>query len=480
MDRHLPIAAVALLAMTVPASADLLWGANGHPFSAYPGTSYERQIDYLKDLGMKSYRVDVASADSVPALARLVSAAKGSGVEILPVITPHFDLDKEGAGALREKARQLAFALGSRFRSDIRVWELGNEMENYAIIQPCEMRDNGVQYPCEWGPAGGVDVLDYYGPRWAKVGAVLKGLSEGMTEADPTIRKAMGTAGWGHIGAFERMRQDGIEWDITVWHSYGQDPEWAFKQIARYGQPIWVTEFNNPLGSQPGDQAQADGLIKAMKQLRDLQARYNVEAAHIYELMDETYWAPDFEAYMGLVRLNGSQADGWVPGEPKPAYFAAREHIRGPVTLPRPGRSCDLAAVQAVQPRSAREASFGYCLVLGSYGPAGDVRRWAEKLKAGEFTFVGMLMNMLTSEEFGTRYADFSMTDREYVEFLYQMMLGRPADGQGLESYASQLRGGSTTRRNVAVGIITSAEFAQKHAAILNAGSRVVDAVPPG
>ena len=128
---------------------------------------------------------------------------------------------------------------------EVRVWELGNELENYAIIRPCEMRMDGTKYPCEWGPAEGSGPLHYYGPRWEKVSAALKGMSDGMIAVDPTIRKAMGTAGWGHTGAFELMQRDGIQWDISVWHLYGDDPEWAFKVLKGYGHPIWVTEFNN-------------------------------------------------------------------------------------------------------------------------------------------------------------------------------------------------------------------------------------------
>src|SRR5262249_44160474 len=145
--------------------------------------------------------------------------------------------------------------------------------------------------------------LEYYGPRWRKVSAVLKGLSDATTAVDPAIRKAMGTAGWGHLGAFTRMEQDGIRWDISVWHMYGEDPEWAFKKLAGFKRPIWVTEFNHPLGGQRSVAAQADGLVRAMIRLRQLQHAYSVEAAHVYELLDETYWAPSNEASMGLVAL---------------------------------------------------------------------------------------------------------------------------------------------------------------------------------
>ena len=57
-----------------------------------------------------------------------------------------------------------------------------------------------------------------YESRWEKVSAVLRGLSGGTISVDPTIRKAMGTAGWGNAGAFARMHKDGIRWDISVWH----------------------------------------------------------------------------------------------------------------------------------------------------------------------------------------------------------------------------------------------------------------------
>ena len=48
---------------------------------------------------------------------------------------------------LYSKSYSLAVSLASQFKDEIRVWELGNEMENYAIIKPCEMRDDGSRVP---------------------------------------------------------------------------------------------------------------------------------------------------------------------------------------------------------------------------------------------------------------------------------------------------------------------------------------------
>ena len=257
-------AALALPALAQEIPRDLTWGVNGHPLVSYPGVTIDQQLDYVRELGMTSYRVDVARVEHAPGLAALVRAGKARGIDILPVLAPDVSLKKETAEDLYRKAHDFAVNMVSRFKDDIRVWELGNELENYAIIRACEMRDDGSQYDCAWGPAGGVGPLEYYGPRWAKVSAVLKGLSDGTTAVDPMIRKAIGTAGWGHTGAFGRMRNDGIRWDISVWHMYGQDPEWAFKILADFNRPIWVTEFNNPGGSKGGAEKQADGIVRAM------------------------------------------------------------------------------------------------------------------------------------------------------------------------------------------------------------------------
>jgi hypothetical protein len=318
------------LSLVTPLSAGekgLTWGANGHPFTAYPGVEYEKQLDVLRDLGLTSYRVNISRLEDIPGLVELEKKAKSRNIEVLPVITPPLDLDQEEPDRLQQKAYAFANRIVSSLKGKVQVWELGNELENYAIIKACEIRENGVQYDCSWGPAGGVYESDYYLPRWNKVTAVLRGLSEGTKNADPSAQRAMGTAGWGHTAAFLRLQKDGIDWDISVWHMYGQDPEWAFKIISQLGKPIWVTELNHPHGSSRGEPAQADELRRSMARLLELSRPYNVRAAHIYELLDETYWEPGEEARMGLLRLEKDGQHGWRVGEPKLAYHVVKRFV---------------------------------------------------------------------------------------------------------------------------------------------------------
>ncbi|RUX62328.1 hypothetical protein EOA22_21390, partial [Mesorhizobium sp. M7A.F.Ca.US.014.04.1.1] len=76
MSFRLAIVAACLLATAAPASADFLWGINGHPIVSYPGIPVERQLDFIKDLGLKSYRVNVSGVDNADMLSNLVDAGK--------------------------------------------------------------------------------------------------------------------------------------------------------------------------------------------------------------------------------------------------------------------------------------------------------------------------------------------------------------------------------------------------------------------
>lgn len=445
------------------AQADLLWGVNGHPFTAYPGISIEQQLDHVKDLGTQSYRVNITDTGRAPELARLIRAAKARGITVLPVITPgNADLKNDSTEDLYRKAFNLAAALVSAFKDDVRIWELGNEMENFAIIQPCEHFDNGEQYNCNWGPAGGVTAKEYYTPRWRKVSAVLKGLSDGTVSADPTVRKAIGTAGWGHTGAFERLQQDGIRWDISVWHYYGDDPEWAFKALAAYKKPIWVTEFNNPYGSQNGEKEQAEGIKNLMARLRELGEKYNVEAAHIYELFDEPYWAPDFEAVMGLVRVVPNGKGGWRVGDAKPAYFAVKEQIRGGTLPIVVQRQCEPSAFDRLDATQTMQIAYAYCLALGRRPDPDGQKAWAATLRDG-LTPTQMVAGMLLSDEFRSRHATFGLNSTDYVTLMYRLLLGRDPDQTGLTSYASALDMGALTRAAIGDDIIRSDEFRARH-----------------
>lgn len=470
----------------VPALAaqkELVWGVNGHPLASYPGVSIEAQLDYVRELGLTSYRVDIADLGKLPVMLRLVREAKARGITMLPVVTPALDLAKETPENLKKQAYDLAFTLVLSLKGKIPVWELGNELENYAIIKPCEMRDDGEQYNCAWGPAGGNSPLDYFGSRWAKVSAVLKGLSEGARAADPGIKVAIGTAGWGHTGAFERMKADGIEWDISVWHMYGEDPEWALKTLRQYKRPIWITEFNNPGGSVKSNELQVQGLMQSMSWLTQLHESYGVEAAHIYELLDELYWGQDFEAFMGLVELKKDNNGRWVAGNRKPAFHAVKKRLAGAlVHSPRDiniERRCELKADATLPERNESypqlAVAYAYCLVLGRQPEVAGLASYAARV-AGGLPINQLLVDMLNSNEFSLKHEVGKLTPEEYVRLVHGLLLGVEPSELSLKMAMGALDV-EKTRVEFQRKLINSAAFQSQHPILFEKPVAVVPAV---
>lgn len=306
-------------------SADLIWGVNGHPFQAYPGIPFDTQLKLVKDLGCTHYRVGTRNNG----LDRLYPLAQQHRVTLLPILHPEIDLETRTPEAIYDHCLERARSIAGQHKGRFPVWELGNELENFAIIQPCEMRDDGTEYPCEWGPAGGVGPLDYYGPRWEKVSAAIAGLLDGAKQGDPAAKRAIGTAGFGHLGAFERWRQDGLDWEITVWHDYERVSEAYLETLAGHGKPIWITEFNAGAWNAVSEEDNARQLKDRIAYYRSVASKYRVEAAFIYELLDEPYWSGP-EAKMGLYRVDGSEEDGWRAGKIKPAGQAVKDALTPP------------------------------------------------------------------------------------------------------------------------------------------------------
>jgi hypothetical protein len=341
--RKILVFIAALLALTLPLPAaaqsqnaarpwlnePMIWGVNGHPFTAYPGIDWDDQLDDVLSLGLTHYRINTRPDGSVPYLDRLLPMAQARGVTLMPLLQPEIDWERDTPEELYRRSYDLGRGMAERYRGRVKVWSLGNEMEAHAIIQPCEMRDDGTQYPCEWGPAGGVGPLEYVGARWAKVSAVLRGLSEGVAAGDPQALRAIGTAGWGHLGAFERMRADGITWDITTWHDYEGVSEEFLRVLASYGKPIWITEFNAGLDTMSADE-RSTMVRERVAYYRAMREHYPIAAVFVYELYDEPYWGDNFEARQGLIGLDAIIDGRWRIGAEKPSAVALREAITAP------------------------------------------------------------------------------------------------------------------------------------------------------
>jgi hypothetical protein len=199
-----------------------------------------------------------------------------------------------------------------------------------------------------------------------------------------------------------------------------------------------------------------------MTRLRELQAAYQIEAAHVYELMDEPYWAPSFEADMGLVRVIRQNTNGWQAVGPKPAYETVKQLIRGEDPTPDNSRSCDLNSYARLVSVPSAQIAYSYCLVVGRPADGGGSLGWARSLQEG-MTISEMLVRMLDSDELKEKYALFGLSNAQFVALMYRLLLDRDPDGGGLANYVAQLEDGSATRTDINRRIIGSDEFRSKH-----------------
>jgi hypothetical protein len=278
------------------------WGVNGHPIRAAYGTlSMAQQLDLMKDIGISSYRVDVYILDQMDTLDQLVSQALPRGIEILPMLQPELGSDEESSYDIG-----LGFgkAFAERFRSSIRFWELGNEWENWVGV---------------W--LDGSRPSRYNTKRYNIVRGMIRGLLDGIHAGDPNSKGIVGNAGWCHYGFQQRLLDDGVNFDITGVHWYSDQGSLLkagcgnrniLAILARWGKPIWLTEFNTREETE-----QDEWLVATMSEVQSVKATYRVERMHIYQLLDEPHLS-GHEATYGLAKADGT---------PKPAFHAVRKFI---------------------------------------------------------------------------------------------------------------------------------------------------------
>ncbi len=316
------------------------WGVNGHPLSqeGYWQVPLSRQLDLARDLGTQWYRIDISAASFQANTARmdeLLDEAGQRGIKLLPVLLPDTPWMSEEASVaqLQSAAADFARAIVSRYQGRISHWELGNELDLFALLKKGEVTRGGKLW--EWdGAPDGSNVEDFHQERYERASALIQGLQAGVKEADPAALTLVNTAGWLHYGFIERLvKEDRVPFDILAWHWYSEMGDMTKVRgsldlvalLNSYGKPLWITEINRRDGSKGGKEGDAaDYLAATAKQLGN---HAGIEGFFVYELLDEPYFGTEGESDYGLVRLLRDANTGWKEGGKKPAFERLREVI---------------------------------------------------------------------------------------------------------------------------------------------------------
>lgn len=152
-----------------------------------------------------------------------------------------------------------------------------------------------------------------------------------------------------------------------------------------------------------------------------------------------------------------------------PALFAdAARNSSGAQTVPEVKRACDLGAVKRPLDRERGQVIYSYCLVLGRWPDAYGLNTWLAEMRVG-LTLPALLVKLLNSDEFATKYRVAELGNEEFVTLAYRLLLGRDPDGQGLQSYGSALAKRTLSISTVYDSIVASDEFRTKQDALFTA-----------
>jgi Domain of unknown function (DUF4214) len=125
--------------------------------------------------------------------------------------------------------------------------------------------------------------------------------------------------------------------------------------------------------------------------------------------------------------------------------------------------TCDLNTLGAAPANPLNEVAYDYCLMLARAADPGGLQGYAAALANHSITLQGVLDAAFTSTEFQNRFSVSSMSNSDFVAFLYGLLLFRlPTRGES-DRYVSALHRGVNTRQQVFDSIIHMPEFAEKN-----------------
>ena len=452
-------------------TTDFTWGVNAHN-RAWNLLSTAQELDLAKTIGLTSLRVDIydASPDWINWLSSLVSEASSKGISIMPVIVPNQSVCTDEATAYAW-GQQVGSALATAFPH--LTWEAGNELDEFAI-------KSGTT---------GQSASDYDEGRYSIAMGAIKGLEDGIHQADPTAQVAVGITGI-HYAFLQRLASDGVSWDITgetyyIGHGDTQIPQeldGVFSQLAQFNRPILVTEFNQFEGSLLSPTEEANTLVAMMSTMKELAAKYDIIGGYIYELVDEPPLTGG-EAHYGLASQMGSL---------NPAGLAVQQYLASLYTVPPTVDSLTPSGISIMAGTGDLNGAVGSILPVGPEAPdiPGQVFRLYEVTlgrgpDAGGFDWwVGNLENgmplqtvagyFISSPEFQANIG--SPNDTQFVTLLYNNALHRAPDPGGLADWVTAL-GNGMTRDALMLVFSESAEAKATNKPLLDA---FVQAQDPG
>jgi len=271
-----------LLALCLPAPAFAQSiGVNGHDGGSPVYENTEETFRLLDSYNIRLYRFDIGhSPESIQKLAAGLALAKKYNITLRPML--YVDTNPE----------QGAYEMAKAFAADIKIWELGNELNLKGVAAFDENID--------------------------KMIAARKGVMRAAAETGMKLETSLGVAtsldGPGlnkektSYPFIDRAIQKGLEFDYITFHyyvnSYDRKDGWIktwLEPLRQYNKKVFLNETNCAQiynGDDGNSQECADALESLLAEIK-LNYADMVTEINIYELYDEPIEGP--EGHFGLM-----------------------------------------------------------------------------------------------------------------------------------------------------------------------------------
>ncbi len=278
--KHFLTAAL-LFFLTGPALAQTI-GVNGHDGGSPSYDNSEETFRLLDEYNLRLYRFDVGnSPENIQKLAAFLALAKKYNITLRPMLYVESDPEKN------------AYEMAKAFAADIKIWELGNELNLKGVAAFDENIDKMIA---------------------ARKG-IMRAAAETKTKLETSIGVATSLDGPGlnakktSYPFIDRAIQKGLEFDYITFHyyvnSYDRKDGWIktwLEPLRQYNKKVFLNETNCAQvynGDDGNSQACADALESLLAEIK-LNYADLVTEINIYELYDEPHLSGP-EGHFGLM-----------------------------------------------------------------------------------------------------------------------------------------------------------------------------------
>lgn len=260
------------------------------------------QITAVQDLGLKSIRV-WCSGNGYHNPGNIVPAALAAG--ITPVVLIEAPPTK-GAGEDANYQNGMSAAQTCVQQTGVGanvVYEPGNEVDNWV------------------GMSGdGSDISQYDRNNYLDARGMIRGMIDGIKGLNSAAKVEVHNAGWCHYGFLKGLWADGVRWDITGEHWYGDQGDLLKAGCQNgvnildllhtsFGKPIVISENNVNANTTIGaftKQQMASYFQAEMPELDGVAKQYDLESVDIFFLQD----IPNYLNY-GIYNGDGTKSEAY-------------------------------------------------------------------------------------------------------------------------------------------------------------------------